>query len=258
MTGKTLTERAVDGVAWQFIAVGGNFFLRGLILILLTRSLEASQFGIIAAATVILTIAERIGLIGVDRVLVQRLDLTDRYVSSAFAISLWSGCLLAILIYMGADLLAAWMNMPELAPFVRFLSVSLVLGSLAQVPAALLQRGLRFKALSIADIGSYLLGFGAVALPLAIAGYGTWSLAIGAMVQFGSRTMMLYALAKPALALLPQRQVIGNLVRPGAAFSVGSIGNYLATNIDNIIVGRILGADALGYYNRAYHAPTSS
>jgi hypothetical protein len=164
MTGKTLTERAVDGVAWQFIAVGGNFFLRGLILILLTRSLEASQFGIIAAATVILTIAERIGLIGVDRVLVQRLDLTDRYVSSAFAISLWSGCLLAILIYMGADLLAAWMNMPELAPFVRFLSVSLVLGSLAQVPAALLQRGLRFKALSIADIGSYLLGFGAVAL----------------------------------------------------------------------------------------------
>lgn len=249
---KSLTDRAVDGVAWQFFAVGGNFMLRALILILLTRSLEAREFGIVAAATVILTIAERIGLIGVDRVLVQRLDLTDTHISSAFAISLWSGCALAIPAYFGADLFAGWMNIPEMAPIMRFLSASLVLGSLAQVPAAMLQRDLRFKALSIADVVSYLLGFGIVALPLAIIGYGAWALAIGAMVQVASRTFLLYVLGRPALALLPQRRVIGDLVRPGVAFSIGSIGNYLATNIDNLIVGRMLGADALGYYSRAY------
>lgn len=252
MSSRSLTERAVDGIAWQFFAVAGNFILRGIILILLTRSLEARDFGIIAATTVILSVTERVGLVGVNRVLIQRQELTDTHISSAFAIALWTGVVLTVPIFFGANLFATWMHTSELTPFVRFLSISLLLGSLASIPVALLERELRFKALSIADIGSYLVGFGVVALPLANMGYGAWALAIGAMVQVCWRTATVFIIKRHPIAFWPKRSVISDLIRPGVGFSLGQTGNFVATQVDNLLVGRILGAEALGYYNRAY------
>ncbi len=252
MSRKSLTDRAVDGVAWQFFAVGGNFLMRGIILILLTRTLEARDFGIIAGATVILSLTERVGLIGVNRVLIQRQDLTDSHISSAFAIAFWAGCLLIAPIYFGADLFASWMRIPELTPFVQFLSITLLLGSITSIPTALLERELRFKFLSLAEIGSYFVGFGLVALPLAHYGFGAWALAIGAIVQSAWRTATLFILKRHPVSLWPQRAALGDLLRPGVGFSIGQTGNFVATQVDNLIVGRMLGADALGYYNRAY------
>lgn len=252
MSRKSLTDQAVDGIAWQFIAVGGNVFLRAAILILLTRSLESAEFGIIAAASVILSIAERVGLIGVNRVLVQKLDLTDGQIKSAFAISLLAGIALTAPIFLGADLFSQLLKMPGLTPFVEFLSISLLLGSVASIPTALLERELRFKALSLVELTSYVLGFGLVSLPLAHYGYGAWALAIGAMVQAVFRTVVLFILRRPPMALWPASGFMAELVRPGIGFSSGQIGNFLATQVDNLIVGRWLGAGALGYYSRAY------
>lgn len=252
MSRKSLTDRAVNGIAWQFFAVGGNFLMRGAILILLTRSLEARDFGIIAAATVILSLTERVGLIGVNRVLVQRQDLTRSHISFSFAIAFWAGCLLIVPIFLGADLFAYWMRTPELTPFVQFLSFTLLLGSVASIPMALLERDLRFKALSLADIGSYLVGFGVVALALANYGYGPWALAIGSMVQVVWRTATLFIIKRHPISLWPDKAVMGDLLRPGVGFSLGQTGNFVATQVDNLIVGRMLGAEALGYYNRAY------
>ena len=252
MSKRSLTDRAVDGIAWQFLAVGGNVIMRGAILILLTRSLASREFGIIAAAMVILSVAERVGLIGVNRVLVQKQVLTDELVRSAFAISLWAGFLLTVPVYLGADLFADLLIMPQLSPYVEFLSISLLLGSVASIPIALLERELRFKALSIAEMGSYFLGFGLIALPLAHYGYGAWSLAIGAMAQAVSRILALFVLRRPPVGFWPAKGVIDDLVRPGIGFSAGQLGNFAATQIDNLIVGRLLGAEALGYYSRAY------
>jgi PST family polysaccharide transporter len=42
------------------------------------------------------------------------------------------------------------------------------------------------------------------------------------------------------------------LLITGAGFMMGQVGNFLARQIDYVIVGRVLGAAPLGYYNRAY------
>jgi PST family polysaccharide transporter len=248
----SLTERAVNGIAWQFFAVGGNFILRGLILILLTRSLSARDFGIMAAAAVIVSVTERVGLISVNRVLIQRQELNDILIRSAFAITFWAGCLMMAVVYFFAEVIAVWMHTSELAPIARFLSMTLLLGSVASIPTALMERELRFKALGLAEIGSYFIGFGLIALPMANYGYGVWSLAIGMMVQMVFRAASLFALRPHPFSLLPRREVLGELVRSGLGFSLGQAGNFVATQVDNLIVGRILGAEALGYYNRAY------
>ena len=43
------------------------------------------------------------------------------------------------------------------------------------------------------------------------------------------------------------------MVRTGAGFAGFNLFNFLSRNLDNILVGRLLGATALGYYSRAYN-----
>ncbi len=249
---KSLTDEAVDGVAWQGLAVGANVFLRATILILLARSIGAAEFGVIAAATVLINIAEKLSQIGVARVLVQRLTLTDEDVKSAFAISLYTGLAATVMIFLSAQLWSSLFRIDGLAPFVQFLAFTLLLKNVATIPAALLQRDRRFKAMGMVELGSYVFGFGLVALPLAQLGFGTWSLAIAQMVQVTSRTVALFMMRRTAMRLWPSRSSASGLLNVGSGFSAGQVGNFVATQVDYLIVGRWLGAEALGFYNRAY------
>ncbi|MDP2129405.1 MAG: lipopolysaccharide biosynthesis protein [Erythrobacter sp.] len=249
---RSLSDRAVDGIAWQTVNIFGNIVLRAAILIALTRSLEARDFGIIAAVTVIVSITETVGLIGVHRVIVQKKVLGEGTIKSAFSISLLSGLLLTSVLYQSADLLESWLKLNGIAPFFEFLAVCLLVGSLASIPKSLLERDLRFKAISLVEITSHLVGFGLVALTLAYLGYGVWALAIGVLCQVVLRAIMLFSLRRPAMAVFPQRGFVDDLVLPGLGFSAGQLGNFTATQVDNLIIGRMLGADALGYYSRAY------
>lgn len=249
---QSLTQEAVNGVAWQAIAVGANIVLRAAILVLLARTIDAPEFGIIAAATVLISLAEKLSQIGVARVLVQRLTLTQEEVKSAFAISLYTGLVATVLIVLAAPLLAKLLRIEGLDIYIRFLAATLLVNNLATVPAALLQRDRRFRAMGMIELSSYVIGFGLVALPMARAGYGPWALAMAQIAQVGSRAVVLFFMRRTAIRLWPSRQAAGELLNVGTGYSAGQVGNFVATQVDYLIVGRWLGVDALGFYNRAY------
>jgi PST family polysaccharide transporter len=142
--------------------------------------------------------------------------------------------------------------MAELTIFVQFLSVTLLFQSLGTVPMSLLQRERRFRTIGLVELGSFVLGFGFVAMPMAKADLGAWSLAVGHFTHMLSRSIALYMLRRPSVALWPHKGTSRELLLVGSGFSVGQVGNFLATEIDYLIVGRSLGAEALGYYSRAY------
>ena len=249
---RSLTDQAVSGVGWQFLSVAANIFLRALILILLARNLPPADFGIIAAATMVMSITQVLSQIGVSRVLVQRMLLSDDHVRSAFAICLYTGLLAMAAIYFAAPLLSRLFRMADLTIFVQFLSVTLLFQSLGTVPASLLQREHRFRSIGLVELGSFVLGFGFIALPMAKADLGAWSLAVGHFAHMLSRTIAFYMLRRPKTALWPRKGARGELLAVGSGFSVGQVGNFVATEVDYLIVGRSLGAEALGYYSRAY------
>lgn len=252
MARKSLTHEAVDGVAWQTIAIGANVVLRALILILLARTLDAAAFGIIAAAMVVMNISEKLSQIGVGRVLVQELELKADDIRNAFAISLWTGILATLVIGLAAPLFVALFRIDGVDDFIRYLSITLLLNNLAAVPAGLLQRARRFKAAGLVELGSYVFGYGVIALPMAAMGFGAWSLAIAQGAQVASRALALFVLATPKVRLWPEWARCGHLLSSGTGFSAGQVGNFVATQVDYLVVGRFLGAEALGFYNRAY------
>src|SRR5204862_423933 len=64
--------------------------------------------------------------------------------------------------------------------------------------------------------------------------------------------LILVVTRPPALRLLPDRAALGELMYYGGGFTASKIANYFALQVDNLVVGRWLGAAALGFYGRAY------
>ena len=252
MAKDSLTQQTISGIFWQSSRAGANIVLRALILIMLARHLPAQDFGLVAAAMVVATVAQAFTQIGVTKALVQMLTLTEQHVRSAFALSVFMGSGAAVLLIFGAPAFAAPFHMIGLEPIIRVLSVLLLLNSIAAVPAALLDRARRFKISSMLELSAFVIAFGGIGLLLAIAGYGVWALVMAEVSQGLVRMLLYLVIERPPIGFWPNRSCLGDLLFIGSGFSAGQIGNLVATQIDYLIVGRLLGAEALGLYNRAY------
>ena len=135
---------------------------------------------------------------------------------------------------------------------VRVASVVFLLHGLLTLAKARMSRELDFRRAAKIEAASALFGYAIVVLPLAWMGLGVWAL-IAALIAQAAVSLVVYSYFYPPLAGF---RVYGaaarRLLRFGAGNSGAVLANKIAGEIDYIIVGRMLGAEALGIYSRAF------
>lgn len=217
----------------------------------LARLLIPEDYGLAGLATAYVGLAAILSQFGISAALIQRPELTPRYVRAGFTATVLIGVLTTALVWLTAPLAAAALGNAELTPVIRGLSFSFVLANPGVVAEALLQRHLAWRTLMWADVAAFVIGYALPALALAVAGYGVWAL-VGSAV--GLNLVRSVALLK--LQPHPKWPRIGpeirELLRYGSGFTLARVFNYGAGQGDNLVVGRVLGIVALGYYNRAF------
>jgi PST family polysaccharide transporter len=126
-----------------------------------------------------------------------------------------------------------------------------VLDASTVVQSALLQREMRFREWSLIQIFSNFIA-GVSALIAAFAGLGVWSLVIQALIASVTKLSLTSAAARffPKLAL--NRTACRELVQLSGYIFGFDVINYWSRSIDRLLIGRIVGATALGLYSRAY------
>jgi PST family polysaccharide transporter len=154
--------------------------------------------------------------------------------------------------YSVSNKIAILLRMPALAPVLRALALMYPLRGLGLVAEAVMQRALRFRALSAIDVASYGVGYGAVGITLALAGYGVWALVAAQLGQTAVRTLLLVVSAPHSWRLSLHRGALMRLLNYGSGLTFAQLANALAVNVDNLIVGRWIGAGPLALYSRAY------
>ena len=112
------------------------------------------------------------------------------------------------------------------------------------VAQAMAQRALRFRWLAGIDAFAFATGFVLIGPVLAWYGFGAWAL-VGALVtQHLTRAVaLLVGQPHPKWPLL-ERQAIADLLFFGGGFTLARVCNFLAGQVDKLIVGRFLGAQA--------------
>jgi PST family polysaccharide transporter len=247
-----LTDRTVVGMFWTASGKAARAALQLLVLVVLARLITPADFGVVSAALVVIGFSAIFAQLGLGPAIVQRPALEPRHLRSAFAASLYFGLLLGVIIWATAPLVAQFFHMASLEPVLRALAWIFPIRSLGVVSESLLQREMRFDWLASREVASFALGYGLVGWLLALRGWGVWALVAANLAQTASNTVLLLIGRRPPFALWPERQAFRELAYFGGGFTAARIANFLAVQGDKLVVGRWLGASALGIYGRAY------
>jgi PST family polysaccharide transporter len=110
---------------------------------------------------------------------------------------------------------------------------------------------MEFSRIALANIISSVLAV-IVSIIMAWAGFGYWSLVFLTLSQSIFSTLLLWYYCPWRPKLIFWQKGIKSFLHFGAGISGFNIINYFSRNMDNIVIGRFLGATILGFYSKAY------
>lgn len=251
-----LGRPGVAAVKWSAVSTVARFALQLVAQVVLARTLGPDIFGVFAIGMVVLTFATFFSGFGFSWSLLQRETLGDEDIRFAWTWQLMVGALTMLGVYFLAPVLASYFREPRAQAVVEWLSIACLLTAAAAPSSYLLQRDLNFKAVGLVQVGSYAAGYIAVGVPMALLGWGTASLVAAWLVQSGVLLVASYALKPHAVRPLFWYPNAATAVGTGRAVFATNIVNWLLNNLDRVLIGRLLNAQALGLYNVAYNLAT--
>lgn len=250
---------AVAGARGSSLTVLGSSAGMGLQFIsvaVLARLLTPEDFGLIAMVGVFVSLGGLIRDFGMPTAALQAKSLSRQQASNLFWVNTGLATTAAVLLASSTPLLVDLYSEPRLGALVPALaSVILITGIGAQVQVDLARR-MKYKTLVVTDISSQAIAL-AVAIVMALLGAGYWALVaqslVTAIVTLVSRLV--------ASRWIPTRFRRGydsrGLFRAGAEYGSAQLLTFVQNNADTLLVGSIMGAVPLGYYNRAYQLLTA-
>jgi len=251
---REIATQAAQGTVWSYLSFVLGKALTFVSTIILARLLAPEHFGLMGYCLAAIQYVDILNDFGMDAALISRRDRVEEAANAAFVIGLVMSLIFFGVSWAAAPAVAVFFREPAVVPLFRTLSLVLIISGSALVPRALLRRGLRFKEKLLPDLTRNL-AKGVFSIGLAWAGFGVWSLVWGQVAGEATAAIILWWLARwrPTLAL-SQQVMREMLVFGGHIVGVGIIG-AIRSNVDYLLVGRLLGAAALGYYLLAYRIP---
>ena len=250
-TPPSLRNAATTAAAWSGLS---TIVLRmgGLIVgVVLARLLTPEQFGVYAVALTVQAILMTVADLGLSADII-RSEQPDRIAPTVGFLGLSSGMVLTAVTIAGSGALAEAMHSPDAAPAIAVLAVTLLLGGATVVPYGLLQRRFQQRELFLVGAVDFTVST-AVTLSLVSLGYGVLGLAIGRVAAQSVSTVLQFYLAKVSPTFRIDRSVIRPVLAFGLPIAAANLLSWALLNVDNVILARVAGATALGYYVLAFN-----
>jgi PST family polysaccharide transporter len=246
-----MRSQAVSNARWIAVSRVVSVAVQLLSVMWLARLLTPADYGLVAMALVVTNLANLVRDMGTGLALIQRQDLTQETILTAFWFTLGLGTLLGALVAALAPLMALAFEAPAVTGVLWVLALTFpVLGS-TTVHKALLERDSRFSLLARVEAVSAVSGL-AVAVSAAYLGAGPYSLVLNSLAYALLSSAQLWAASPLRPRWLWNRHELRAIRRFSDHLVAFNIVNYLASNVDKMLIGRFLGADSLGLYSLAY------
>ncbi len=246
-----LRSLAVRGMMW----VGGDQIGRRVIdqifAIILARLLAPKDFGLLALAAVFTSFLRIFGNMGLGASIVQRREVDDEYLSTAFWANLTAGLILTGIAAAVGALVGRWVNEPVVGVVLVVLSLRFVITAGGGTQLAIISRRMDYRVLALRSVVATIVG-GVIGITMAYRGLGVWSLVGQELGMVTSGTILLYRATGWRPRFVFSRTKFRDLWSFGGKLQLSSLFTYMVRNIDNLLVGRYLGATALGFYAFGY------
>lgn len=252
-TSKASSKQAVQGVMWTYTSYYSGKLLVFLSTIILARLLSQDDFGVAGYAIVVINSLKMLGDFGVGEALIY-LKKDPKATDTAFWLSVVISSLLFAATWLSAPLLGSFFEDPRAVPVTRALSFAFPLNAMGYMHDMLLRKKLSFKRKFVPDL-SRSITKGLFSILFAFLGYGAWSLIYGQLIGAFVASIVFWVMVPWRPSFYFSKDLARQLLRFGINIVTINTLSVLLNNSDAILIGRYLGAAALGVYTLAFRIP---
>jgi len=218
--------------------------------IVLARLLSPGEIGIFSVAAVLIGMAQMIREFGVGQYLIKEKKLSAEKIQAAFGLTIAFAWTMGAVLWFIAPAVSRFYNEPGLENVIHVLVINVMLIPFGSVILALLNRELKFDALFRIKAVAALI-YTITAISLALLNFGYMSLAWAALGNVIATILMANVYRPDNVPIFPGFREIRPVFAFGYKVTVASLFKEIGSASPDLIIGRILNMDAVGYFSRA-------
>jgi len=216
----------------------------------LARLLAPREFGLVG---MVLGVTGLVGLfkeLGLSTATVQRETITQQQISNLFWVNVAVSGVLTAIGFGLAPLSARFYHDPKVTGIMMALSLTFLLTGSTVQHQALLARLMRFRTIAIIEVTAMLFAFTS-ACALAKAGFGYWALVAQQLIDAATNLVLTWCSSGWRPSMPSQKSGVRPMLSFGMHLTMADFIGLLMMNSDSVMVGRVFGAESLGFYTRA-------
>lgn len=245
------SKQALIGVSWVgFLKVVMRVFTLIRISIL-ARIFTPAEFGLYGIASLILSLIEIIAETGVNIFLIQEKKSAEKYINTAWIASIVRGIIIAFIIVISSPFVVLFFNIPNAIHLLILISIVPLIRGFINPSVAFYQKELQFKNEFLFRSTVFLIESATVIL-VALSTHAISSIIVGLIIGAIAEVILSFFIVKPRPFFRFEKNLLWNILHKGKWVTAAGVFNYLFHNVDDILVGKILGATSLGFYQMAY------
>ncbi|MDQ0839826.1 lipopolysaccharide biosynthesis protein [Sphingomonas faeni] len=243
-------NKTVSAGIWSGLDLSARFIIQFIVSIVLARILSPAEFGIYALTLIFVALSQVLVDGGFSTAIIQAEEISDEEMTSVFWYNLIISIILSAFIAMVAPAVARLFGYPILTPLLYGTAVIVPFSALATVPAAKIQRELRFDRVAKAGLSASIIS-GVIAVVAAMNGAGIWSFTFQAAAYAVVNTGLIWLLAGWRPLRSPHLRAARRLASFGSLVALSGLLDVVYVQGSTLIIGKLYGAKELGFYNRA-------
>ena len=243
-------KKASTGIKWTSLSTFSKVAIQVSQLIIVARVLGPEALGLLALVQFSLAIGQLAIDMGIGNAIIHFKNGDSDTYKELGAISVILSIFLSLMTWWMSPYFSAWMSAPTLAPLLEQVSVVFVIMGISRVNFALLQKELAFTALAKLDIVAFFTGFVATIFML-FSDVGISSVIWGYLLQQFVLSSGYFLLTKGKLYFSAPKSFskVKSYLAFGAYQTADAVTNFVNSQIDVLIIGKLLGTEALGAYH---------
>lgn len=239
----------VQALVWMSSAKWVAQLVSWAATLFVARLLTPEDFGLVGMAGVFITLVTLFSEFGLASAIIAHRELTDEQVAQLNAVAVLVGIAALVVMCVAAQPIGKFFVAPQLPPIVVTTSTVFIISAFRTVPLALLQRELEFRYLAIAEAIQAVMVAGTTVL-LAVLGFRYWALVVGTVFANVIGTV-LAVYGRPCPIARPHFGTLASILTVSSSLLVGRFSFWAQMNMDSVVIGRVLGREALGVYSMA-------
>ena len=246
-----LKQKIVKSVFWISAIRLLNRLSAVISSLILTRFLSPDDFGVVTIGLLVISLLRILTEFGFSKSLIQKQDITESHINTAWTIEILKGVVLSTIIYVLAPVLVRFFERPSALLIVRVMGVIPILSAITNIRLFLFEKELEFSRIFLLESCTLIANL-VISIFLAVWLQNAWALVGGQLALYILRLVISYLYFPYPPDFQLSRRHFSDLYVLGKWIFIGGIVSYFVMEGDKYIVGKYLGVSSLGLYKMAY------